>query len=381
MTLTIICDVLGKENNGTTIAAMNLIRSMRAKGHTVRVVCPDECRRGEKDYYIAPTLDLGPLNGYLEKNGVLLARRDKAILKEALAGADAVHLITPFLLSSQAAKMAYGMGLPITAGFHCQAENFTNHLFLMNAKRVNKLVYRSFDRFVYRYVDCIHFPTQFICSVFEHEVGHKTNHRVISNGVAKAFRPAPAEKPEAFRDKFVILFTGRYSREKSHKVLIDAAALCRHRDEILLIFAGCGPMEEKLKRRARKLPNEPVFRFFSRSEMVEVLNYSDLYVHPAEVEIEAIACLEAISCGLVPVISDSPRSATRYFAQSDKNLFDCNDAADLANKIDWWIDHPSERESCSRSYMGYARQFDFDHCMDEMERMIVENAEDRREER
>ena len=46
MKIAIICDVLGKENNGTPIAAMNLIRSLRAKGHDVRVVCPDEERRG-----------------------------------------------------------------------------------------------------------------------------------------------------------------------------------------------------------------------------------------------------------------------------------------------------------------------------------------------
>ena len=42
MIITVVCDVLGEENNGTTIAAMNLIRSLKAKGHEVRVVCPDE---------------------------------------------------------------------------------------------------------------------------------------------------------------------------------------------------------------------------------------------------------------------------------------------------------------------------------------------------
>ena len=375
MTLTVICDVLGKENNGTTIAAMNLIRSMREKGHTVRVVCPDEDRRGRKDYYVVPTLGLGPINGYLAKNGVILAKPDKAILKEALDGADAVHLFTPFLLSMKAAKLAAGMGLPLTAGFHCQAENFTNHIFMMNSHAVNKLVYRVFDRQVYRYVDCIHYPTQFICSVYESEIKRKTPHKVISNGVNKRFRPERSEKPDELKDKFVILFTGRYSKEKSHRVLIDAAALSRHSDEIQLIFAGCGPQEEKLKKRAAKLKNPPIFRFFTRDELVGVINYSDLYVHPAEVEIEAIACLEAISCGLVPVISDSPRSATRYFARDRMNLFRCNDPADLAEKIDWWIEHPKERDETSRSYCGFARRFDFDHCMDEMERMIVANAE------
>ena len=376
MILTVICDVLGKENNGTTIAAMNLIRSMRAKGHTVRVVCPDENRRGEKDFFVVPRLSLGPLDGYLEKNGVSLARADEKVLREALDGADAVHLITPFLLSRKAVRLARNMGLPVTSGFHCQAENFTSHLFLMNAKAVNSLVYRNFYRSVYRFVDRIHYPTEFIRNDFESEIGRKTEGRVISNGVNSAFRPAPCDKPEEFAGKFVILFTGRYSKEKSHRVLIDAADISKHRDEIQLVFAGCGPLEDKLKKRSEKLPNAPVFRFFSRADMVKLLNYSDLYVHPAEIEIEAIACLEAISCGLVPVISDSPRSATRYFAQSSKNLFRCNDPHDLAEKIDWWIEHPSERASCSRSYTGYSAQFNFDHCMDEMEKLIVENAEE-----
>lgn len=42
MRITIVCDVLGEENNGTTLAAMNLIRSLKAKGHTLTILCPDE---------------------------------------------------------------------------------------------------------------------------------------------------------------------------------------------------------------------------------------------------------------------------------------------------------------------------------------------------
>ena len=48
MIVTVVCDVLGEENNGTTVAAMNLIRALKAKGHTVRVLCGDEERRGEE---------------------------------------------------------------------------------------------------------------------------------------------------------------------------------------------------------------------------------------------------------------------------------------------------------------------------------------------
>lgn len=56
LTIVIVCDVLGQENNGTTIAAMHLIRALRNKGHHVRVVCSDIFRVGEQDYYIVPQL-------------------------------------------------------------------------------------------------------------------------------------------------------------------------------------------------------------------------------------------------------------------------------------------------------------------------------------
>ena len=114
--------------------------------------------------------------------------------------------------------------------------------------------------------------------------------------------------------------------------------------------------------------------FFSQADLVNTIHYSDLYVHPAEIEIEAIACLEALSCGLVPVISNSPRSATRYFALDQRNLFRCNDAEDLARKIRYWMEHPREKAEISQAYVGYARKFDQEHCMEEMEHMILETA-------
>ncbi|MDO4567352.1 MAG: glycosyltransferase [Clostridia bacterium] len=379
MILTVVCDVLGAENNGTTIAAMNLIRAMREKGHTVRVVCPDEEQRGESDYYVVRPISFGLLDEYVKKNGVCIAEPDENTLRRAIEGADAVHVMTPFLLSAAAVRIAGELGIPVTAGFHCQAENFTNHLRLMNARLVNRGLYKVFDRHVFSKCACIHYPTRFICDVFESETGRATNHRIISNGVGKAFERRPSVRPAEFADKFIVVYTGRYSREKSHSVLIDGVNLSKYRDGIQLVFAGAGPLREWLEKYSSALPNAPVFKFFSRSELVNLLNSADLYVHPAEIEIEAISCLEAISCGLVPLIADSPRSATRYFARDERNLFKCNDAADLAAKLDYWIENPRERRLCSDGYLGYARRFDRDACMDDMERMLLDVVRSGRE--
>lgn len=380
MRVVIVCDVLGRENNGTTVAAMNLIRALRAKGHEVRVVCPDRDRADEPGCYIIPTVSFGPLNGYVRKNGVTIARPKRKTLEQALDGADAVHLLVPFFASHMAAKLAQEKGIPVTAGFHCQAENFSNHIFLMNAKRFNRGVYRFFDRFVYKRVDCIHYPTQFIRDTYEQAVGHPTAGRVISNGVNSIFRPGPAEKPQEFGDKFVILFTGRFSKEKSHKVLIDGVARSKYADRIQLVFAGSGPQENNLREyAAKRLKNPPVMQFFSREALVNIIRSADLYVHPAEIEIEAISCLEAIACGLVPVIADSPRSATRFFALTPENLFRFNDPDALAARIDYWLSDPARREECRRRYLGYAAQFEQQRCMDEMERMILETVEKKHE--
>ena len=116
-------------------------------------------------------------------------------------------------------------------------------------------------------------------------------------------------------------------------MLIKAVALSKYADKIQLILAGDGPLKSKLEAlAARTLKHQPVFRFFGRDEMVDTINSADLYVHPAEIEIESIACLEAITCGLVPVISNSDRSAARYFALREDNLFEAGNAENLAKK-------------------------------------------------
>ena len=373
MIVTIVSDVLGEPNNGTTIAAYNLIDSLRKHGHMVRIVCSDQERKGDPDYYVVPKLNLGSIiNAAVARNHVSLSKPDKQIINQALDGADLVHVMFPFPLGITAAKLAHKRNLPLTAGFHMQAENLTTHLALMDLGFANTIVYRWMWRLMYRYCDCIHYPTEFIRKTFEKATHKKTPAYVISNGVNQEFRRMPVERSEHYRGKFVIQTTGRLSKEKSQHVLIDAVDLSRHRDEIQLVIAGKGPLYDKLNERAKKLPNKPEFVFLSRTDLIRQLNMTDLYVHPAEIEIEAIACLEAIACGLVPVIANSRRSATRFFALDERNLFRNKSAKDLARRIDYWIEHPKEREIMRRVYSGFSQQHEFEHCMDCMEQMMKE---------
>lgn len=372
MIITIVCDVLGVENNGTATAAYNFIRSMREKGHTVRVVSADQDKIGVKDNYVMPVLSMGPFNGYVKKVGVTLARTDKNILYEAIKGADVVHLLLPFGMSRKAIKICKKLNVPITTSTHCQAENLTSHLFLDHFKWATHLAYRNFYNHVYRHVDCIHYPTKFIKDDMKKHGYINTNDYVISNGVTSRFAKSRVDKPLEYKDKYVILFAGRFSREKNHKFLINAIKLSPYKNKIQLIFAGVGQLEDSIRKLGSKLPNPPIIKYFTKEELVKVMNYADLYVHPSKIELEGISLLEAMACGLVPIVSTSKRSATKHFALYSENLFDCNSPLDLASKISFWLENPKLKEKVSEEYVKYSKHFDYEICMNQMEKMLFD---------
>lgn len=373
MTITIVCDVLGEENNGTSIATMNLVRYLKSKGHTVRILCGDQDKKGLENYYIVPNYNLGKmLNAYVHKVGVTLAKPEINIIKKSFKGTDHVHIMIPLPLGMASIKIAKEMNLPVTAGFHMQAENFTSHIKMNKLKPVNKFVYKFIWKKLYQYVDGIHYPTNFIRSVFEKNIKRTTPGYVISNGVHSYVQKRESEKPRELKDKFVILTTGRYAREKSQDTLIKAIKLSKHKDKIQLILGGQGPKEKYYRKLSKNLPIQPIFKFFSRTEIIDVLNYCDLYAHPAEVELEGIACLEAIACGKLTIVSDSKLSATKEFAVDEKCIFKNRNPKDLARVIDYWIDHPKERKQYEQKYLEHAIVFNQDECMKKMEEMIVD---------
>ena len=77
----------------------------------------------------------------------------------------------------------------------------------------------------------------------------------------------------------------------------------------------------------------------------------------------------------MPIISNSPRCATKAYALTDRSLFQFDSPKDLAAQIDWWLDHPQERTQWGSRYAeNAAGQFDQEKCMEQMERMLLETA-------
>lgn len=381
MKITIFCEVLGKENNGSTIAAMNLIRHLQSKGHEVTVICPDQDKKGLENYAILPVKNFGFLiNKIFKANNIIPAKFDYDIVYNAMKNADIIHIMFPLFIAKKASKLAKSLNKPITAGFHAQAENFSAHIFLRHCSLANHLIYKYYYHNLFIRSDAIHYPTQFIKDLFEKEIHKKTNGYVISNGVNNCFRPMNIEKDPSLKNKFCILFTGRLSKEKSHIVLLKAMKYSKYEKDIQLIFAGEGPTKKKLLKYSKKhLTNQPIIDFYSRQDLVKIINQCDLYCHPSEVEIEAISCLEAISCGLVPLIANSPKSATKNFALDERSLFKVNDSRDLAKKIDYFFENPQVIKDLQVKYLDSSNKFEQTYCMDLMEKMLIETYQKHQE--
>ena len=367
MRITIIADVLGEENTGTTITAKRLINNLKSRGHEVLTISAG--KSDEEGYYAVGARDFKIFNGYFAKNGITLAKPNEEVLRHCIEKSDVVHVLMPFSLGKAAVRVCRELKKPVTTAFHVQPENVSSHFGLLHSRPFNSYLYRYFLNKFFKYVDYIHCPTEFIARQLR-EHGYKQDLRIISNGVDPAFAPVRGEKPAQYADKFCILSTGRLVKEKCQADLIKAVRLCRHADDIQLFIAGEGPLERRLKALGAKLKNPPVICFRPKEKLAEMLNACDLYVQPSYAEIESIACVEAITCGLVPVISDSKMSAAKFFALDEHCLYEAGNIKELAARIDYMIDHPELREQLREKYIGYAERFRIDKCIDKMVEMF-----------
>lgn len=366
MNILFVIDQFDCTNNGITVSADRYAKHLKKIGHNVRVVTTGE---PAEDLYIVPEKHVPIVTYFAHLQGQLFAKPQKDVLYKAIDWCDVVHFVMPWALSKQGVKIAKKLNKPYTSAFHVQGENVTYNMGLGKSKPAVDFIYFLFRSRFYKHIDHIHCPSDFIASELR-EHYYKGELHVISNGINSMFFPLKGEKPEEIKDKIVITMVGRHSIEKRQNILINAIYKSKYRDKIQLIFAGKGPKTKYYKKLSKKLPIQPIFGFYEQKELVKILQYSDLYVHPAEVEIEAISCLEALACGLVPIISDSSASATKQFALTEKSLFENGNSQNLADKIDYWIENPEEKAVFSEKYAEFAQEFKIENCIKKFEKML-----------
>ena len=368
MKILIVIDQFDNSNNGTTISARRFTKGLQSAGNEVYVVSTGD----KKDEYKfnLKELPLPPgISHIVKSQGMSFAIPNTEVLEKAISSVDIVHFYMPFFISKSGLKICEKLHIPHTAAFHVQPENITYSIGLGTNTKVNDFIYTHYRDSFFNHFSHIHCPSEFIANELK-EHGYTAKLHVISNGVDDEFKYYGKEKLPEFKDKFVITMIGRYSNEKRQDVLIDAISKSKHADKIQLVLAGKGPKEAKYKKLGEKLINPPVMKFYNTDDLIDLLKSTDLYVHSADAEIEAISCIEAFACGNVPIIANSPNSATKQFALVKESLFEAGNSTDLANKIDFWIENEDYRKEMELKYSQSAEKYRLKDSIKKMEEMF-----------
>jgi 1,2-diacylglycerol 3-alpha-glucosyltransferase len=362
MVITMVIDIYGDKNNGTTTTAMRTAENLQALGNEVRVIAwmPDKVKGDEVNgvkVLRCKKVAIHPFEGLIEANGFTFGMTDEKSIAEFIKGSDIVHLMLPFGVESRVRKVAKVMGIPVTSAIHLDPESISYNIHMGKWKGLNRFLYWLLNHWVYRYTRTIHTPSENMRKLC-YEYNYRSDIHAISNGVSEYFKPMEVERPAELKDKYIIMMTGRLSGEKRQDLLIKAIGHSKYNDKIQLILCGQGPRERQYKKLAKKYLKNPLqFKFLSQHELRDTINMSDLYVHASDVESEAIACIEAFACGVVPVISDSRLSATSFFALDKRCVFKAGNWKDLRSKIEYFIEHPEDKKELAPKYIELAKTY------------------------
>ncbi len=274
-----------------------------------------------------------------------------------------VHVQFPFYLGAGATKLAVEMGIPRVAAFHVQPQNLLYDV-KVHSERAADWMYRTWIRNVFEPADAVVVPSSFASEILLHH-GLTTPTWPISNGV----RLRPSRCTDRGGPPYLLLSVGRLAAEKRQDLIIDAVARCRHRDQIRLIIAGAGPLEQRPRARAhrRGLPVE--LGYVTDERLTQLYNEATLLIHASEVELEGMAVLDAMGACLPALIADAPESASAKLAANSNFLFLAGDAGDLAACIDRLLDDPVARAAGAHQGTESADEYDFQGSLTTLEHL------------
>lgn len=166
----------------------------------------------------------------------------------------------------------------------------------------------------------------------------------IANGVdSTRFVPAESTQRAALRkqlqlplDRPMVLFVGRLEAEKAADVLLRAWKLVQARQpEALLVLAGDGSQRPALEALSQELGIAESVRFLGQSQqMLALYQAADVFVLPSRAEGMSNALLEAMACGLAPVVTAIPGNSAVITGERDGLLVAPGDAAHLAAALE-----------------------------------------------
>lgn len=134
------------------------------------------------------------------------------------------------------------------------------------------------------------------------------------------------------KNQYLICSIGEINHNKNHELVIKALNKIKNID-FKYIICGDGTKKQELIALVNKYGMDGKVEFLGyRSDVIEILKSSDLFVFPSFREGLSVSLMEAISCNLACLVSDI-RGNRDLVNSNDRIMFKPNDINDLTNKI------------------------------------------------
>lgn len=360
------------KGQGLDESARRTVQALREAGQDVRVLSGEnlEDPNGPKPDFEVKAFDFPLWQPMLSSFGYHFAEWKSPVIEEAVRWADVIHMEETFFLHHAAMNLAKKLSKPMVGTYHVHPENIVfNTLGRPGGLLICQFLYRYWCRVFYdnyKYITC---PTE---NVRERLIRHHVKAKCVtlSNGVVPDKCLRPLTPPDNYYDEnrpLDLIYIGRTAVEKDQPTLYEAIRLSKYAKRIRLHIAGRGPKLEEYTRMAEKLYEDgvvgykPIVGWYNRDQLRELAVHADLAAHCAFVEVEGMSITEAMQQGVVPVIATARYSGTSAFALDDRSKYPAKDAKALAERIDYWFDHPKERWEMGHKYAESMKQYELDN--------------------
>ena len=214
--------------------------------------------------------------------------------------------------------------------------------------------------------------------------------RTIYNGVPstdEALATDVAGAREALRDELglpehaqIVITVGRLHEQKGYPDLLEILPkILDGRPDTFFLWVGDGEMRAELASAVLGRDLQEHVRLLGRREDVPtLLQASDLFLLPSRYEGHPFALLEAMATG-VPIVASDAGGAPEIMRDGVDGLVHARgDLDDLATKLSWALDHPTEMEAFAESARSRVAEFPQTRMLEQTLALLRELADKRR---
>jgi len=266
---------------------------------------------------------------------------------------DLIHINSPCTLGYAAVQFGQDYDIPVVATYHTHFPSYAEYY------KIHILENLSWSYLRKLYNDCqrVYVPTR---PIMDELKNHGINnlkylpHGVDTNLFHPRFRSDNWKDQIGISRKFALLYVGRLVWEKNLRMLADAyQRLQARRSDLAFILIGEGPIRNQLQ---QLMPQAIFVGYQSGLDLSTAYASSDLFVFPSVTETFGNVILEAMASGLVPVCTN--QGGARGIVRSGvTGLFTRpQDPQDLADTIDYLLNHPELRARLAQQSIHYARE-------------------------